>query len=89
MTLVQKTYILVSPGTTSTTESTTESTTTSTEESTTEESTTVDEPNIVAKPKMDFGKFSELKYGVSGEVFSKGNHQILDIKSFNYDGKGM
>ena len=59
------------------------------DELTTEESTTVDEPNIVVKPKMDFGKFSELKYGVSGEVFSKGNHQILDIKSFNYDGKGM
>ena len=37
---------------------------------------------------LQYGKFSELKYGVSGEVTSLGNRQILDIKSFNYDGKG-
>ena len=40
------------------------------------------------KKEKTYGKFSELKYGVSGVVTSKGNHQILDIKSFNYDGKG-
>ena len=40
------------------------------------------------KNEKTYGKFSELKYGVSGVVTSKGNHQILDIKSFNYDGKG-
>ena len=34
------------------------------------------------------GKFSEISYGVSGEVFSVGDSSFK-IKNFNYDGEGM
>ena len=52
------------------------------------ESESTKEDGYEGEALLDYGKFSELKYGVSGHVYSKGNHQILDIKSFNYDGKG-
>ena len=40
----------------------------------------------------EFGKFSELKHGVSGKVSSSAKDgkevKVLDIKDFNYSGEG-
>ena len=50
-----------------------------------------------AKPKEDieenklrfqYGEFHELKFGVKGSVWST-DEQVLRIKGFHYDGKGL
>ena len=52
-----------------------------------EEGETLSDGSIFLKP---YGKFSELKYGVSGLVSTTDKElKVLKIDSFNYDGKGM
>ena len=46
------------------------------------------EPYIIE----EYGKFTELKHGVSGKVLGvgkKGDMRVLTIDDFNYSGKGM
>ena len=47
----------------------------------------IEDPAYANGMKRNLGNFSTLKFGVSGEVWRE--YEILKIKKFNYDGKGM